>query len=75
MGIIDELTFTFSCPKCNAREQSTVVEKGSRYGGSWGSPSELSLFSVQWTDGPYGQPHPTSAACLKCGVPARVLAG
>jgi transcription elongation factor Elf1 len=73
MGIIDQLTFTFTCPKCNAREQSSATEYGSQYGGSWSGPSEVSLFSVQWEKRFNDQPHPDgSAVCLKCRVPAKV---
>lgn len=73
MGIIDRTTFTFNCPKCGTSEQSAAVERGSNYGGgAWGSPSPVSLFSVQWTETQFGEPRPASASCMKCGIAAKV---
>jgi hypothetical protein len=74
MGTIDKITFTFTCPSCNTQEEGSVVEYGSTYGGSWGSPPKLLKFSVEWSDGQYGQPRPTSAVCMQCGSAANVQA-
>lgn len=72
MGVIDKSTYTFTCPKCKAREDGAVLEYGSSYGASWGSPPKIIHFSVQWNTGQFGEPHPTSAVCVKCKVPADV---
>lgn len=71
MGIIDSLTFGFTCPTCGAKEGSKVTQYGSRFGGSWGSPSDVKLFDVSWGQR-HGQPSPTSAKCRKCAVEALI---
>lgn len=73
MGIIDSTTFKFNCPRCNASENSTVREYGSQYGGSWGTPSAVSKFKVEWDGGTkIGGPQPKSALCAACNTAATV---
>ena len=72
MGIIDQASFTFTCRNCNTQERATALEYGSSYGASWGSPSELTLFAVEWKSDDFGGPTPATAVCVKCKRPAEV---
>lgn len=69
MGIIDSTTATMTCPKCGAFDAIRAVQKGSSYGGSWGSFSESSKFNVVTERGIDG-PEVKSATCKACGVAA-----
>ncbi|KAF0163275.1 MAG: hypothetical protein FD157_3145 [Rhodocyclaceae bacterium] len=71
MGMIDKTLHRFTCPQCKARDTVHVVQHGSSYSGSWGTPSETNLFDVQWKTDQMGEPEPTSVVCVKCGVEAK----
>lgn len=67
MGVIDSTTNHFKCRDCGAQDSSRVVERGSGYGGSWGSPSPCEGFDIQWKDSQFGEPTPESYRCRQCG--------
>lgn len=46
MGVVDKSTYAFGCPKSRVREEGPVLEYGSGYGASWGSPPNLSQSSA-----------------------------
>lgn len=71
MGMIDRTLHRFTCPQCKERDIVRVVQHGSSYGASWGTPSETNLFTVQWKTGQTGEPEPTSVICIRCGVDAK----
>lgn len=71
MGMIDKTWHQFTCPKCAARDTVLVVQHGSSYGASWGTPSKTNLFAVHWKTGRGGEPEPTSVVCNECGVEAK----
>jgi hypothetical protein len=35
MGIIDQTTYTLTCPECGASKSQKVLDKGSNWNGSW----------------------------------------
>lgn len=67
MGVIDSTTNRFKCRDCGSMDSSKVVQRGSAYGGSWGSPSPCEGFEIQWKDSEFGEPIPTWCKCRKCG--------
>lgn len=67
MGIIDSTTNHFKCRACGAEGSSRVVERGSRYGASWGSPSSCENFHIHWEDSDFGEPTPVRYSCRQCG--------
>jgi hypothetical protein len=67
MGTIDQTTHRFTCTTCSVREETTIHERGSSYGASWGSPSELVNFEVDWKTDKFGEPRPVRALCRTCG--------
>jgi hypothetical protein len=72
MGMIDKTLHRFTCSKCKARDTVRVIQHGSSYGASWGTPSKTNLFTVQWTTDQAGEPQPTSVVCIRCGVEAKI---
>lgn len=68
MGIIDQTTFTLTCP-CGASESVTILQHGSAYGGSWQSGKTMAKFAVIWKDtNELTGPRITSAKCNSCGT-------
>lgn len=73
MGIIDKCTYTLSCSKCGVSEASSVLDKGSGWGGSsWGSSASFSNFITTWSGGDKEEPDLLSASCKECGASASV---
>lgn len=69
MGLIDETSFTLSCPKCRTSESHKVLDKGSRWGGPhWQSAVAFEHFHVQWKGGGKEEPIIVSASCRSCGT-------
>lgn len=67
MGTTDKATHYFTCPTCNIKEETTLLEKGSNWGASWSAPSDLDLFVVDWKLDRYGEPQPITSKCRSCG--------
>ena len=58
MGIIDQTTYTLTCPKCGASESQKVLDKGSNWSGSWWqSGASFTHFQTTW-DGEGGSVEP-----------------
>lgn len=72
MGYIDSNEFTVSCPKCGAKEDARVVQRGSSFGADWSSPPSLEKFDAEWKDHGGAGPMIERAKCRKCGVEAIV---
>lgn len=73
MGIIDMRTYKLTCAKCEATQSSTVVQKGSVWGGaSWGAAATFSNFNTTWSDSGADEPQLQSAFCKECDIPASV---
>jgi hypothetical protein len=73
MGVIDGLKFKLTCPECGSTEQAYVADHGSGWSGSsWGSSVSFRAFQVTWKGGGREAPEVVTAACSKCGCPAKV---
>jgi len=73
MGTIDKTTYKLSCTTCSVSETTSVLDKGSNWGGSWWQEgASLSLFDTQWSGGGNQEPQLKSATCKKCAAPAKV---
>lgn len=72
MGMIDQTTFTFSCPACKTSEVSRARQRGSAYGASWGPPSAVKQFIVEWSYDGFAGPVAERAKCAACSGPAEV---
>lgn len=74
MGIIDQTTYTLTCPKCGIYESQKVLDKGSNWSGSWWqSGASFTHFQTTW-DGEGGsiEPKLSSATCKSCQSKAQV---
>lgn len=72
MGITDKSSYIVQCTKCSIEEEMSVLEYGSAYGASWGSPPTPKHFAVDWRSGPLKEPRPISGKCLNCGGDANI---
>ena len=69
MGTIDKSTYTLSCDACDVTETSSVLDKGSNYGGSWWqSGTDFVNFVTEWQGGDKNEPKLTKASCRTCGA-------
>lgn len=69
MGIIDQTTYTVTCPKCSASESATILQHGSAYGGSWQSGKPMGKFTVTWDNsGAFAHPGINASKCNACGA-------
>ena len=74
MGVIDQTTYTLTCPKCGASESQKVLDKGSNWSGSWWqSGARFTHFQTTW-DGEGGSVEPklSIATCKSCQSKAQV---
>lgn len=69
MGFLDSNNFTIICPKCRAKEEARVVQRGSVFGANWRSPPTLQKFTAEWQDRGAG-PVIDIAKCRSCDVEA-----
>lgn len=75
IGIIEQTTYTLTCPKCGASKSPKVLDKGSNWNGScWQSGASFALFQTTW-DGEGGSvEHSLSiATCKSCQSKAQVV--
>lgn len=73
MGIIDKLSITLTCNGCGTAEESSVLDTGSRWGGShWSRPGPFMQFDVICKGGGKDEPTVDSAKCKACGNTASV---
>jgi len=73
MGMIDSTKYSLSCATCGITETSTVLDKGSNYGGSWWqSGTDFQHFNTRWTGGDRTEPKLTSSECKACGAAPEV---
>ncbi len=76
MGVIDKTTYKLTCPQCGTSETSSVLDKGSGWGGSsWQEGAYFSMFQTEWSGGGSQEPKLTLAICKTCGVSATVKSG
>lgn len=72
MGIIDQFQFHIECPSCSSSEKTKVLQHGSQYGASWGEPTAVDNFDVDWTHDQFGNPYIRGATCRNCGSQAHI---
>ena len=73
MGVIDKTTYLLSCERCSVEETSSILEKGSNWGGShWQSEADFTKFMTSWKGGGVAEPTLLSATCISCEMPAGV---
>ena len=73
MGTIDKTVYKLTCPQCGISETSSVLDKGSGWGGScWDEKTSFSKFKTEWNGGGSQEPKLTLAACKACGGSATV---
>lgn len=74
MGIIDQTTYTLTCPKCGASESQKVLDKGSNWSGSWWqSGANFTHFQTTWdSEGGSVEPKLSIATCKSCKSKAQV---
>ena len=66
MGIIDQTTYTLTCPKCGASESQKVLDKGSNWSGSHGGKAVRALRTSK-------QPGMAKAGLLSPSCPSRLV--
>ena len=67
MGIIDDVKWLMTCPRCNAVEAVRAVDRGSAYGGSlWGPLDKPKLFDATIEGGIREMPNVKRALCKSC---------
>jgi len=73
MSVIDKTTYLLNCLNCNKEEASSILDKGSNWGGShWQSSTNFTKFKTSWSGGGITEPSLISATCTSCGQPAGV---
>lgn len=74
MGIIDQTTYTLTCPKCGDSEFQKVLDKGSNWRGSrWQSGASFMHFQTAWDgDGGSVEAKLSIATCKSCKSKAQV---
>ena len=73
MGTIDKTTYTLTCQNCETNETSSVLDKGSNWGGSfWQSGTTFKAFDTDWTGGQNHEPTLEKAICKICKSPATI---
>jgi len=74
MGIIDQTTYTLTCPKCLQSEKKKVLDKGSSFGGSsWQKGVDFSGFDVVWAGGGITEPVISNASCRMCNLSPMIV--
>lgn len=72
MGIIDEVRWTMTCPRCGKSETIRAVDRGSMWSGShWSSLEKPKFFNAQ-TAKEFDLPTVKSANCTTCRVAATI---
>jgi len=76
MGVNDKTVYKLTCPKCDTSETSSVLDKGSGWGGSsWQDEASFSNFKTEWSGGGSQEPKLILAVCNVCGGSATVESG
>ncbi len=76
MGVIDKTVYKLTCPQCDTSETSSVLDRGSGWGGSsWQDGASFSKFKTEWSGGGSQEPRLTLAVCMACGGSATVESG
>lgn len=71
MGTIDSTLHTLECPQCGVKESKKVLDKGSRWGGSyWQARADFEAFQTSWRGGANVETELVTAHCKACGGPA-----
>jgi hypothetical protein len=72
MGVLDDISITIHCPKCNLTEKLTCTQYGSSFSSYWGKFTKSISFKVVVTRTGDQEPTITAATCKQCGGPAKV---
>lgn len=68
MGVIDKILYTLTCNHCGTTEKSSVVDKGSGWGGSaWEPSAHFSKFDTEWEGCGSVEPKLITSKCKNCG--------
>ena len=73
MGVLDSTSYLFTCSSCNVHEIVTILDKGSRFGGShWQKAPTLNKFDVEWSEGGITGPKVQATVCKTCKLVGNV---